>query len=157
MHLWKRQERERAGVGFAVVAGEVKNLANRAADSAKNIEIILGDTRRKITESSAILEKTEITFAGMAESSAKVSALVKESASSAMEQSQEVDNINIAVSEILKVVQRNSTNAEETASVSEKLINMSDDMRKFIDKLTVMVGKKTRELRSKVRVILKNV
>jgi methyl-accepting chemotaxis protein len=105
-----------AGAGFAVVADEVRNLAIRAAEAAKNTAQQMGEIVRKIQKGEQLVAGTAKDFAVVAESSGKVMQLMGEISEASREQSQGIDQINRAVSEMNGVTQRNAASAEELAS-----------------------------------------
>ena len=95
-----------AGAGFAVVAEEVRNLAMRAADAAKNTSALIEGTVKKIKDGSNLVTKTNEAFAEVAVSASKVGELVGEIAAASQEQAQGIDQINKAVAEMDKVTNR---------------------------------------------------
>jgi len=110
-----------AGAGFAIVADEVRNLAMRAAAAAKETETLIADTVNKVDGGNNLLKSSNETFSLVAESSTKVTQLIDEIAAASKEQSQGVNQISKAVSEMDKVVQANAALSEESASASEQL------------------------------------
>jgi methyl-accepting chemotaxis protein len=129
-----------AGAGFAVVAEEVRNLALRAAEAAKNTAGLIEDTTRKVEDGSALVEKTSEEFSRVEESAMKVAELVGEIAAASREQSEGVDQVNIAVADMDKVVQQNAANAEESASASEEMNAQAEQMKGMVHELMVIVG-----------------
>ncbi len=103
-----------AGAGFAVVANEVRNLAMRAAEAAKNTSALIEGTVKKVKEGSELVERTNGAFAEVSKSAAKVADLVSEIAAASSEQAQGIDQINKAVAEMDKVTQQTAANAEES-------------------------------------------
>ena len=130
-----------AGAGFAVVAEEVRNLAMRAAEAAKNTAELIETTVRKVNDGSSLVETTNASFAKVAESSTKVGSLVAEIAGASKEQSNGIEQINITVGEMDKVVQQNAANAEESASASEEMAAQADSLRASVSKLVMLVEK----------------
>jgi len=104
------------GAGFAVVAEEVRNLALRSADAAKNTAVLIEDTVAKVKQGSALVEKTSEGFEEVVAISGKTGALINEIAAASGEQAQGIEEINKAVAEVDKVIQQNAANAEELAS-----------------------------------------
>jgi methyl-accepting chemotaxis protein len=128
-----------AGAGFAVVANEVRNLAMRAAEAAKNTSGLIEGTVKKVKEGSELLGRTNEAFAEVSKSAAKVAALVSEIAAASSEQAQGIDQINKAVSEMDKVTQQNAANAEESASASEEMNAQAAQMKQIAEELHVIV------------------
>jgi len=128
-----------AGAGFAVVADEVRNLAMRAADAAKNTSELIEGTVKKIGDGSELVATTNNAFSKAAESTAKVGDLVSEISEASKEQSIGIEQVNIAITEMDKVVQQNAANAEESASASEKMSGQAEQLRDYVGDLVRLV------------------
>ena len=129
-----------AGAGFAVVAGEVRNLAMRAADAAKNTSGLIEGTVKKIKDGSGLVNRTDQAFLKVADTASKVAGLVAEIAAASREQSQGIEQVNKAVAEMDKVVQQNAATAEENASASEQMNAEAEQMKINVDDLVVLVN-----------------
>jgi ABC-type transporter Mla subunit MlaD len=129
-----------AGAGFAVVANEVRNLAMRAAEAAKNTSGLIEGTVKKVKEGSELVERTNTAFAEVSKSASKVAGLVAEIAAASSEQAQGIDQINKAVTEMDKVTQRTAANAEESASASEEMNAQAEQMKEVAGEITRIVG-----------------
>jgi len=128
-----------AGSGFAVVADEVRNLAMRAADAAKNTAGLIEDTVKKINDGSEIVTRTNDAFDKVSDSTVKVGELVAEISSASNEQAQGIGQVNIAVTEMDKVVQQNAANAEESASAAEEMNAQAEQMKGMVNNLVLLV------------------
>ncbi|MBF0257298.1 MAG: methyl-accepting chemotaxis protein [Desulfamplus sp.] len=128
-----------AGAGFAVVAEEVRNLAMRSAEAAKNTANLIEGTVTKVKDGSALVKKTSEEFTQVATSSSKVGELVGEIAAASREQSTGIEQVNIAVSEMDKVIQQNAASAEESASASEEMNAQAETMNDFVNDLVGLV------------------
>jgi methyl-accepting chemotaxis protein len=129
-----------AGAGFAVVAEEVRNLAMRAADAAKNTSVLIEGTVKKIKDGSNLVIKTNEAFAEVSVSSSKIGELVGEIAAASQEQAQGIDQINKAVAEMDKVTQQTAANAEESASASEEMNAQAEQMKHISSELLNIIG-----------------
>ncbi len=129
-----------AGAGFAVVANEVRNLAMRAAEAAKNTSNLIDGTVKKIKDSSKIVSETGEAFGEVSSSAGKVSGLVGEIDAASNEQASGIEQINKAVAEMDKVVQQNAASAEEAASASEEMNVQAGKMKSFVNDLIRLVG-----------------
>ncbi len=138
-----------AGAGFAVVADEVRNLAMRASEAAKNTADLIEGTVKKIKEGSEVVQKTNTEFSEVQTSSARMGELVGEISAASGEQAQGIEQISKAVNEMENVIQRNCSNAEESASASEEMSAQAEQMKQFVAELATLVGGAT-DLRKKV-------
>ena len=106
-----------AGSGFAVVAGEVRNLAMRAAEAAKNTSSLIEDIVKKIRKGEKLVGVTNEAFKEITGSSTKVVRLIGEIAEASQEQSNGITQINRAVADMNSITQQNAAGAEELASI----------------------------------------
>ncbi|HOM07630.1 MAG TPA: methyl-accepting chemotaxis protein [Syntrophales bacterium] len=129
-----------AGAGFAVVAEEVRNLAMRAAEAAKNTSVLIEDTVNKIREGSEAVTKTGEAFAEVSANAAKVGELVGEISAASAEQAQGIDQVNRAVAEMDKVTQQTAAHAEESASAAEEMNAQAMQMHQVAQELLTIIG-----------------
>ena len=128
-----------AGAGFAVVAEEVRSLALRAAEAAKNTAELIEGSVNNIKRGAELVEQTRLAFAAAREHNHKVGELVAEIAAATSQQAQGIDQINRAVSEMDKVTQRVAASAEESAGASEQLNAQAETMREMVRELVALV------------------
>ncbi len=131
-----------AGAGFAVVAGEVKNLAARAGEAAKNTAERIESTVRMVQEGAGLVTRTNQAFSEVTVSASKVGELVRELAEASEEQANGIDQISRATSEMDQVVQRNAAHAEESASISEDLRYQVRSMQEAVTDLVGLIGRR---------------
>lgn len=81
-------------------------------------------------------------FRKVVESASRVGELIADIAAASEEQSQGIGQVNTAVNEMDKVVQRNAASSEESASASEELSAQAEQMREMVNELADMVGGK---------------
>ncbi|MHC1724885.1 MAG: methyl-accepting chemotaxis protein [Syntrophobacteraceae bacterium] len=129
-----------AGAGFAVVAEEVRNLAMRAAEAARNTAGMIESTVAKVKEGSALVEKTNLDFRKVASCVTKSEELVGEIAAASVEQAQGISQINGAIAQMDKVVQHNSANAEESAAASQQMNSQAGNLEGYLKDLVNLVG-----------------
>jgi hypothetical protein len=128
-----------AGKGFAVVAEEVRNLAIRSAEAAKNTEQMIQTSvsqSQKGTELSANVSKT---LTEILNRSAKTAALVSEIARACTQQAGSIEQINTSISQMENVTQQNAANAEESATSAEELNTQANNLRHTVDELMILV------------------
>jgi len=128
-----------AGAGFAVVAEEVRNLAQRSAQSAKEtsgkIEEAIRNSGRGVEISAKVAESLGV----IVEKARAMNTLVNEIASASSEQDRGIAQLTTAVQEMDKVTQSNASNAEETASASEELNAHADSLKETVLELVKLV------------------
>ena len=129
-----------AGAGFAVVASEVRNLALRAAESAKMTATLIETTTARVREGTSLVGKTNDAFAELHRNAEKVSGLVAEIAAASQEQARGIDHVGSAIVEMDKVVQQTAANAEESASASEELNAQAGQMQAVAETLMQIVN-----------------
>ena len=128
-----------AGAGFAVVAEEVRNLAMRATEAAKNTASLIEDTVQKVKAGKEIVNKVTGAFQEVNESSTKVGSLLGEISAASKEQSQGIGQISQAISQMDSVTQQNAASAEESAAASEELNAQAASMIDIVIALRTLV------------------
>jgi methyl-accepting chemotaxis protein len=131
-----------AGAGFAVVAGEVRSLAMRAAEAAKSTANLIEGTVKKVKEGHNLVNQTNQAFSGVAKGTAKIESLIAEITTASNDQAQGIDQINRAAIEMNKVIQRVAANAEESASASEEMTAQAEQMMEYVSGLVALTGAK---------------
>jgi methyl-accepting chemotaxis protein len=132
-----------AGAGFAVVANEVRNLALRAAGAAKNTSDLIEETVNKIRKGSEIVLKANQAFEKLAATSQQAGRLVEGIATASHEQTLGIEQVNKAIIEMDKVVQRNAGTSEESASASQELNAQALEMNVFVQELMDLINGKS--------------
>lgn len=128
-----------AGKGFAVVAEEVRNLAMRSAEAAKNTAGLIEESVKNAKNGVSINSDVQKSLQEITASISKTTELISEIAASCSEQAQGVEQVNRAVSQMDKVTQSNAANAEESASASEQLSAQAHAMHNVVAELVVLV------------------
>ncbi len=128
-----------AGAGFAVVAEEVRNLAHRSSEAAKNTSSMIEDVVGKIEKGSELVEQSTTAFDEVANSSKKVASLTNEIVHSIQEQSHGISQINIAINEMDSVTQKNAATSEESASVARDMQNQASQLLRIVEQLATIV------------------
>ena len=140
-----------AGQGFAVVAEEVRNLAQRSAEAARDTAALIEGAQQNADAGVRVTEEVGKSIDTARTIAAKVATLVNEISSASTEQSQGIEQINIAVSEMDKVTQQNAANAEESASAAEELSAQAQEVNAAVAELAGMVGNAGGEQQSAIR------
>ena len=109
------------GRGFAVVATEVRSLAQRAADSAKEIRLLIDTSVARATEGAAQVDSVGRTIADAVDAIRRAAPLMQEISSASAEQSAGMAQIGAAVQHMDQGTQRNAALVEEIAHAAEGL------------------------------------
>lgn len=109
------------GRGFAVVAAEVRNLAKRSADAAKEIKGLIRDSVAKSQDGTKVAAHAGETIQEVVTNVQRATSLVEEIAGATQEQSTALNEINKAVLQMDEVTQQNAALVEEAAAAAESL------------------------------------
>jgi len=128
-----------AGAGFAVVAEEVRNLAQRSAAAAKDTAQLIEETVARVRTGSEVVAHTSNVFKEAAASVIEVSGLIGHIRKATEEQATGIVQINKAISELDVVTQQNAATSEESAAASEELNAQSLQMKEFVDDMERLI------------------
>ena len=128
-----------AGAGFAVVSDEVRNLAMRAAEAAKNTAALIAGTVQKVGDGANLVERTEQAFGEVAETVTRAGSLIGEIAAASKEQAEGVGQISSAVAEMDEITQKNAAASETSAAAATELNTQAEMMCETVDRLYALV------------------
>jgi methyl-accepting chemotaxis protein len=141
-----------AGRGFAVVAEEVRNLATRSAQAAKETGQLLEESQERAVQGVSVSEEVGRLLQEIQGTVNRVTELVRDMAASSREQAKGVSQISTAVTQMDQVTQSNAANAEETAASSEELSAQAENLTGIVRDLSRLVQGENRSTpRSGVR------
>lgn len=120
------------GKGFAVVAEEVRNLAARSANAAKETTSMIEGSIVKVEEGTRIANDTAAALDSIVMGVAKAASLVGEIAAASNEQANAIFQINRGVEQVSQVVQTNSATAEQSAAASEELNGQAEMLQEMV-------------------------
>ena len=125
------------GKGFAVVAEEVRTLAARSANAAKETTDMIEGSMKKAEGGTRIAKKTADALNSIVNEIEKVASLVNNIAIASNEQAIGIGQINQGIMQVSQVVQTNSATSEETAAASEELASQADLLKEEVSKFTL--------------------
>lgn len=120
------------GKGFAVVAEEVRNLAARSANAAKETTDMIEGSIKKAEGGTKIANETANALTKIVEGVAKVAGLVNDIAVASNEQASGIAQVNQGVMQVSQVVQTNSATSEESAAASEELSSQAELLKEQV-------------------------
>lgn len=129
-----------AGAGFAVVAEEVRMLANKSADAAKTTGEMIGNTITHINEGKMIVSQTLETFHELNESSNEIKNFIHKVKSSVTEQSTGLHEVVTAYKDIDRVVQSNAALTQQSNVIGELLLQEIAQLNGVILELEEVAG-----------------
>ncbi|MEM7807420.1 MAG: methyl-accepting chemotaxis protein [Planctomycetota bacterium] len=129
-----------AGKGFAVVAEEVRTLAMRSAEAAKETSRMIEQSVEASHDGESTATEVASTLTEINENVAKAGSLIEEIAAASQEQAQGIEQVSRAVQQMDQVTQQNAANAEESAAASQELNRQADIARNAVEALNRMLG-----------------
>lgn len=129
-----------AGLGFAVVAEEVGNLARRCAQAANDTTDLIEESSGKSKDGKSSVDEVAAAIQAIGEESAKAKTLVDEVSQGSKEQARGLQQISKAILQMERVMQSSAAGAEQGAAAAEELKSQSVALEGVVDRLAAMVG-----------------
>lgn len=127
------------GKGFAVVAEAVRTLAQRSAESAKDISVMIKESVENIGEGAAIAQESGKIIEGFLAAATAVDAINSDISHASQEQSQGISQINQAMNSVDQSSQMNAQVAQEVANNSDKMSELSAGMKELVAELNQLL------------------
>ncbi len=121
-----------AGKGFAVVAEEVRNLAMRSAEAAKNTANLIEESVKNSESGVALNQEVLVNLKEINDQVKKVGAVMAEIAEASEQQTHGVEQVNSVINQMNIVTQQVAANAQESASGAEELSGQADELKGMV-------------------------
>ena len=132
-----------AGAGFSVVADEVRSLARRSAEAARNSGSIIEQTLGDVSKGVQLVGHAHAAFKEVSATIASGTQIVSQIASSSGEQARGITHIGQAITRIESLTQRTVSNAQQTADGASAMTSQVENTRKYLDELVAVVGSRS--------------
>lgn len=122
-----------AGKGFAVVAEEVRNLAAKSSEAAKDTAALIESSIEAVKKGRSIADETAQSLVNVVEGAKDVAVFVERISTASKNQKDTLEQLTIGVNQISGIIQENSAMAEESAAASVKLFQQANTLRQLVD------------------------
>lgn len=124
-----------AGSGFAVVANEVRALAQRSAEAASDIKALIAESSDQVGKGVTLVNQSGSALERIEEGATKVSSLIQQIAETALTQSTSIQQVNVAIKDMGAITQQNAALVEETTAATNSMTERAQTLalmtRKF--------------------------
>ena len=125
------------GRGFAVVAAEVRQLAMRAGEAAREIKGLIATSAQNVETGTALVNGAGHTMGQIVESIRNVASMISDISTTTLSQTRDINDINTAVARLDQMTQQNSALVEESAAASEGLRHQANELTHLISQFVL--------------------
>ena len=125
------------GRGFAVVAAEVRQLAMRAGEAAREIKGLIATSAQNVETGTALVNGAGHTMGQIVDSIRNVASMISDISSTTLSQTRDINDINTAVARLDQMTQQNSAWVEESAAASEGLRHQANELTHLISQFVL--------------------
>ena len=129
-----------AGLGFAVVAEEVRNLSQRCAQAASDTSHLIQESITRSNDGKSKVDQVAAAFRGVTLEAGRIKTLVGDVNRGSQEQASGVEQVGRAIVQMESVTRNTAASAEESAAAAEELTAQSAAMKGIVNGLIAMVG-----------------
>ncbi len=129
-----------AGLGFSVVADEVRNLAQRCTQAARETAVLIEDSVAKSLGGRTKVDQVVQAITSVTTSAGQVKALVEAVSAASLEQTHGIDEMSQRLVQMESVTQSTAATAEESAATSSALKEQSTSLHHVVEQLLALVG-----------------
>ncbi|HEX9627176.1 MAG TPA: methyl-accepting chemotaxis protein [Acidiferrobacterales bacterium] len=122
----------RNGLGFGVVAGEVRALAQRSATAAREIKGLIAGSEATVRDGGRLVGEARTSMDGIVEQVERVGTLIREIAHASAEQGHSIEHIDIAITQLGDTTQKNAALAEETTAATSVLMEHAEHLVRVV-------------------------
>ena len=125
------------GRGFAVVAAEVRQLAMRAGEAAREIKGLIATSAQNVETGTALVNGAGHTMGQIVDSIRNVASMISDISTTTLSQTRDINDINTAVARLDQMTQQNSAMVEESAAASEGLRHQANELTHLISQFVL--------------------
>ena len=125
------------GRGFAVVAAEVRQLAMRAGEAAREIKGLIATSAQNVETGTALVNGAGHTMGQIVDSIRNVASMISDISTTTLSQTRDINDINTAVARLDQMTQQNSALVEESAAASEGLRHQANELTHLISQFVL--------------------